>query len=215
MQLRGRFIRLVFVLVCVLVACKVMAAESVTLGSRLNAIHSMKANFKQTIYDNHNKPIQQSTGTMAMLRPGKFRWETVKPIPQLIIANSTKLWIVDPDLEQVTIRALHKATGETPALMLSNENAEINKDYVVKELSKKGSSLAWYKLTPKSADSVFESVEMGFKDLALQEMRLEDHLGHNTHIEFTRASLNTSLPESLFVFKKTPNMDVIDETKRK
>lgn len=213
--MRNRFIRLAFVIICVIVASKVMAAESVTLGSRLNAIHSMKANFKQTIYDNRNKAIQQSAGTMAMLRPGKFRWETTKPIPQLIIANNTKLWIVDPDLEQVTIRALHKATGETPALMLSNENAEINKDYVVKEFTKKGSSLVWYKLTPRSADSVFEFVEMGFKDQGLQEMRLADHLGHNTHIEFTHASLNTSLSESLFVFKKTPNMDVIDETKRK
>ncbi len=190
-------------------------AADVSLESRLSSLHSMKANFTQTILDNHGKAIQQSNGNMALLRPGKFRWETKKPIPQLIIANDAKLWIFDPDLEQVTIRALHHATGESPALLLSHENTTIDKDYVVKTQMKKGSSLTWYVLTPRSEDSVFAAVEMGFNSENLQEMRLQDHLGHSTHIVFKNMQSNIDLPDSLFIFKKTANIDVIDETKRK
>ncbi len=65
--------------------------------------------------------MQRSYGKMALERPGKFRWEVTKPIPQLIIANEAKLWIYDPDLEQVTIRRLKVTSGETPALLLSHE----------------------------------------------------------------------------------------------
>ena len=58
------------------------------LASLLNNIHSMRATFIQTTYDNYNKPIQKSYGRMALQRPGKFRWEVTKPIPQIIIANA-------------------------------------------------------------------------------------------------------------------------------
>ncbi len=215
-QLMARF-TLSLSILCFLIAGFFQMAEAaeVNLESRLAALHSMKANFTQTILDNHGKTVQQSNGNMALLRPGKFRWETKKPIPQLIIANGTKLWIFDPDLEQVTIRALHQATGESPALLLSQENSSIDKDYLVKVAAKKGSKLTWYVLTPRAEDSVFAAVEMGFNSDSLQEMRLQDHLGHSTHIVFKDMKSNVDLPEALFVFKKTANIDIIDETKRK
>src|SRR5579862_4041780 len=90
---------------CMLNAAYAQSAAD-ELSKQLDAVHSMRASFVQTVYDNKNKPIQQSYGRMALLRPGKFRWEVDKPIPQVIIANQTRLWIYDPDLEQVTIRPL-------------------------------------------------------------------------------------------------------------
>ncbi len=191
------------------------AIAGTTIEARLNAVHSMKADFVQTIQDNRGKKIQQSFGSMALVRPGKFRWDTKKPIPQLIIANDSRLYIVDKDLEQVTIRALHQATGESPALLLSHENASIEHDYVVKEITKKGSNLSWYSLKPKAEDSPFALVEMGFAGNVLQQMSLQDHLGHSTQIEFKHVQSNIALSNSLFVFKKTANMDVIDETSKR
>src|SRR5438105_3435289 len=77
--------------------------HSPNLANLLDAVKSMQANFTQTVYDNHGKSVQTSYGRMAIERPGKFRWEVTKPIPQLIIANESRLWIYDPDLQQVTI----------------------------------------------------------------------------------------------------------------
>ncbi len=71
---------------------------------------------------------------MALQRPGKFRWEVVKPNAQLIIANGSRLWIYDPDLEQVIIRAFKHATGQTPALLLSDDNATLSKDFNVQQV---------------------------------------------------------------------------------
>jgi outer membrane lipoprotein carrier protein len=88
------------------------AAPSTDLSTLLNSLHSMRSDFTQTVYDNHGKAIQKSYGQMALQRPGKFRWEIKKPIPQVIVANDTRLWVYDPDLEQVTIRALHQAAGD-------------------------------------------------------------------------------------------------------
>ena len=185
------------------------------LAGLLNSTQSMKADFIQKIYDNRGKVVQQSHGTMIMQRPGKFRWEVKKPIPQLIIANQSRLWIYDPDLEQVTIRKLSQTTGETPALLLSHVNVVLDKDYDVKSLPAKSSDWRWYELVPKAADNMFASIQMGFMNNQIHEMRLQDHLGHTTLIQFTNIKINPVLPSSVFVFKAPANVDVIDEIRNK
>lgn len=189
------------------------ATPASDLTSLLNGITSMKAQFTQTVYDNYNKPVQTSYGKMSLQRPGKFRWEVTKPIPQLIIANASKLWIYDPDLEQVTIRALKQAAGEAPALFLSHENVSIEKDYIVKPIQKKGSKSQWYSLVSKSPDSMFASVQMSFAGSKINEMDMQDHLGHMTRVQFSNIQTNISLPASQFTFKAKPGTDVIDETR--
>ena len=190
------------------------AAPADDLGNLLNAVQTMRANFTQTVYDNHNKAILKSFGRMSMQRPGKFRWEVTKPIPQIIIANSSRLWIYDPDLEQVTIRTLKKAAGETPALLLSHVDMVLNQSYQVEQLRSKTPGVLSFSLIPKGADNMFATIQMDFSNKKIQSMHLRDHLGHTTVVIFQNSQTNISLPSSLFVFKAPARTDVIDETKR-
>jgi len=189
------------------------ASPSTDLTALLGAVHSLRADFTQTIFDNRGKAIQKSYGHMALQRPGRFRWEIVKPIPQLIIANPTKLWIFDKDLDQVTIRSLKHAAGETPALLLSHENAIIDNDFSVQDVKKSSAEGRWFLLKPKQADSMFDSIQMGFLHNQIQEMQLKDHLGHTTRIQFTHIEANQTLSPALFIFKPPANVDVINETR--
>lgn len=152
---------------------------------------------------------------MAMQRPGRFRWQVSKPIPQLIIANNDKLWIYDQDLEQVTIRSLKQGAGEAPALFLSRDNATVENDFTVSQVKQNVPDWQWYKLVPKKADNMFESIQMGFKQNQIQEMKLSDNLGHTTRIQYQKIQANTSLAASLFEFHAPGNVDVIDETRKK
>jgi outer membrane lipoprotein carrier protein len=181
----------------------------------LNDVRTMQATFKQTVYDNYGKAVQVSYGKMALERPGKFRWDVKKPIPQLIIANQTRLWIYDPDLEQVTVRSLKFAAGETPALLLTHVDNKLENDFNVRTVIGKPATWTWFKLTPKKSDNLFATIMMGFADNQIKEMRLQDHLGHLTVIQFDKAKINTALAGSLFVFKAPANVDVIDETKQR
>lgn len=190
------------------------ASAATDLGSLLGGIHSMQADFKQTIYDNHGKAIQTSTGRMAMQRPGKFRWQVTKPIPQLIIANEQKLWVYDPDLLQLTIRPIKQAAGEAPALLLSHVGTVIEKDYAVTQLPSQ-SGLIRFKLVPRQADNMFASIEMDFNKDKLEKMNLVDHLGHTTKITFLKPAINATLASSLFNFKPPANVDIVDETKQR
>jgi len=211
-----RFVQWISVIILFSVITMTHAASaSADLASILNTVKSMKANFTQIVYDNHGKATQKSSGKMAMQRPGKFRWDITKPMPQLIIANETRLWIYDPDLEQLTIRSLKKAAGESPALLLSHDSESLDKNYNVKTIEKNSPEWRWFSLVPKQQGNLFESMQMGFVNNQIREMRLHDNLGHTTVIQFQNIQLNVSLPASLFTFKPSSKVDVIDETKRK
>lgn len=202
----------ILLLMMLLFSLGAYATPSEDLKALLNNVKTMQASFNQTIYDNYGKAIQSSQGSMSMERPGKFRWEVKKPIPQVIIANQNKLWIYDPDLEQVTIRKLERATGDAPALLLSHVDAELDKNYAVKADPSKGTQ--WFVLIPKNKDSMFEQIKLGFDKQQIQEMQLKDHLDHSTNIKFTNIKTNIAVSAALFNFKPPKNTDVIDETKK-
>ena len=188
------------------------ATPAQEFSNLIQAMHSMQADFVQTTYDNNQKPIQQSAGRMSLKRPGQFRWQVTKPIPQLMIANSSRLWIYDEDLAQVTIRSLELTVGETPGLLLSHEDSHLEKEFTITLLNKLNKKNCFL-LVPKKADNMFSSIKMCFVDHHLQTMQFADHLGHETRITFKNIKLNISLSNSLFIFKPHPNIDVIDETK--
>lgn len=190
-----------------------MSGYASDLTALLQATKSMKAEFVQTILDNNGVAVQKSYGTMALQRPGKFRWQVTKPIPQLIIAKDGKLLIYDPDLEQLTVRQLSQETGEAPALFLSRDDAQVENDFIVKEQHERQGNWRWFQLIPKKSDSMFKSIELGFDNKQLEQIKLADNLGHTTNIEYHKIQTNISIPPTTFEFKPPKNVDVIDETK--
>jgi len=188
-------------------------SASDTLTGYLQNMRSMRADFTQTIIDNKGRALQKSSGEMLLQRPNQFRWDVKTPIRQLIVTNGKRLWIYDPDLEQVTIRGLAKAAGETPAMLLSDPNLSLGKEFDVKAITVASSALQWFMLTPKDKSTVISALQLGFANHIIQEMQLSDHLGHTTKITFTHVKLNAPINSSLFSFTPPTHVDVIDETK--
>lgn len=196
--------------------CNSYAADnaSTDLSTLLTHLNAMKADFTQTITDKNAKQIQHSVGHMVMQRPGKFRWEVKKPSTQLVITDGKKIWIYEPDLEQVTIRKLTKEVGESPAMLLTNPNVTLEKDYKVENIKPSTKDLQWFSLIPKNQNSMFAKIKLGFNKNEIREMELQDHIGHTTSIAFYNINTNPSLASTLFSFKPPRHVDVIDETRR-
>jgi outer membrane lipoprotein carrier protein len=190
-------------------------SASDTLTHLLLNIHTMQSNFTQTVKDKSRKALQSATGNMSLQRPGKFRWEIKQPNPQLIIANGSRIWVYDPDLQQVTIRSFSKSTGQTPAFLLSDEDLSLGKDFKVEEVPSISqiASQKMFKLTPNDKENLFAHILLTFQKNDIAEMQLEDHLGHVTTIAFKQTKTGMSLPASLFEYTPSPKVDVIDETK--
>lgn len=171
-------------------------------------VHSLRAQFEQTLVDADGEQVQQSSGTVAIERPDRFRWDYSKPYPQLIIGDGRHIWIYDSGLEQVTVRNMAKGMGNAPALVLSGKRP-LKEDFTIKELGRKD-GLLWVQLTPKAPESDFKTVRIGFGK-ELERMDLEDTLGQVTRIHFIHLQRNPKLAAGLFHFKIPPGVDVVGE----
>jgi outer membrane lipoprotein carrier protein len=201
--------RLIALLLGLALAGPVGATSLDSLKSFLTEVKSARAHFKQLVLDKKLTTVQEASGTMVFARPGKFRWVYEKPYEQLIVGDGAKLWMYDADLNQVTVKQLDRALGASPAALLAGNN-EIEKHFNLKDLGKRG-SMEWLEATPKSKDSSFESIRMGFGANGLEVMEMRDHFSQTTVIRFTGLERNPKLDPGLFKFAPPKGADVIGD----
>lgn len=150
-----------------------------------------------------------SGGTFAFSRPGKFTWRYTKPYDQLLQADGQTLYIYDKDLNQVTERKLDNALGSSPAAILFGSN-DLSKNFDVKNGATRD-GVEWLELTPKSKDTQFERIGIGFKAGNLEAMELRDAFGNTTMLTFTGIQKNPSLPADTFRFTVPKGADVMKQ----
>ena len=186
------------------------AAGADTLKAFFKSTTSMRARFHQVVNDAQGNKVQEVNGDMQLSRPGKFRWDYEKPYVQQIVGDVEKVWLFDPELNQVTVRALGKAIGSSPAALLAGAQ-EVERNFTLSNAMVRQDGLEWAEAVPKAEDSGFDRVLLGFKGDVLQKMELHDSFGHTTSIEFSKLERNPVLPAGNFRFKVPVGADVVGE----
>jgi len=174
-----------------------------------SSTQSLSANFHQVVRDAQKRKVQEVYGSMRLQRPGKFRWDYSKPFVQHIIGDGKKVWLYDPELNQVTVRDMDQALGSSPAALLAG-GKDLEENFLL-TYQERGDGVEWVLATPKGKDSGFERVAVGFKDGALYAMALHDSFGHTTLIRFYDVVVNPKLPAGSFNFTPPANADVVGE----
>ncbi len=185
------------------------AATVENLKSLLEQTATARARFAQMVLDKNMKKLQQATGTMQFARPGKFRWEYDKPYEQVIVSDGTRVWLYDKDLNQVTVRKYDRALGTSPAALLAGSN-EIEKSYRFNTVGSQD-GLDWLEAVPRTQDTAFERIRLGFGKAGLEAMELRDQFGQITVIKFSTIERNAKIPPEAFTFTPPKGADVISE----
>lgn len=169
----------------------------------------LAARFEQTVQAQGAKTPQRSSGQLAIQRPGKFRWHYQKPFEQLIVGDGEKLWVYDPDLNQVTSRRQSSTLGNNPAALLAGSN-DIEKHFRFKLLPDRDGQ-EWLEARPQGEDSGFQWVRMGFAKGELQAMELADNFGQTTRIRFSQLDSAPRFDGGVFKFSPPKGADVITD----
>ena len=182
------------------------AAAALRVTRYLAELSSLRAQFQQSVADARGRVIERAEGTMAIARPGRFRWDYRTP-EQLIVCDGVTVWLYDIELDQVTVKAAGDALAGTPAMLLAGHGS-LEQEFTIADAGR-DSDLAWSLLTPHRADADFREVRLGFDGRDLRRMRLFDRLGQTTELEFTSIEHNPKLEQSLFSFDPPPGVDVV------
>lgn len=187
-------------------------AANAHAGRQLTALlkhtHTMQATFSQKLYNGKGVLIRSSRGTMALQRPGRFRWNISSPSPQLMVATGKHVWIYDKALKQATVIVQKSGAGRTPAAILSSK-LDLLTNYFRVQHMKKG----WYYLWPRYGGTQFRMIQLRFHHGKLQRMWLFDTLGQKSSLRFTHVRVNRRLNQSLFNFRPPAGVDVITQRK--
>ncbi len=171
-------------------------------------VKSGKANFTQTVTSPDGKRKKVSSGSFEFQRPNRFRFAYAKPFEQTIVADGSKVWIYDADLNQASSRKLSDALGATPAALLAGTNLE--RDFTLKAASSEG-GLDWVQALPKQAESTIQSLKLGFKGKELAAMEIVDGFGQRSRLDFSAVQANVSIAAERFQFKLPAGADLIEQ----
>lgn len=174
-----------------------------------NKVNSISAKFNQVVVDESGNPIQESSGTLWIQRPNKFRWNYDKPYQQQIVADGKQLWVYDPGLQQVTVRSLTGGLGDTPAMLLAGKG-RLDDNFVIKSLGAQD-NLEWVQLTPRHKDSGYEDIRIGFAHDKMRVLEMVDGFGHTTRVTLEAVQENARVDASRFRFTPPQGVDVVGE----
>ncbi len=199
--------KLVFGL-ALLASSHVFAADELT---RFFRVKNYSAHFEQVVVDVSGKETQRSTGELWIQRPDKFHWNYAAPYEQHIVGDGKKVWVYDVGLEQVTVRLMAQALGDTPAALLSG-TGDLADTFNIKELARTNpAGMDWVQLKPKSKDSGFDEIRLGFGERHLARVELVDGFGQTTRIRLSDYREDIKIEPSLFRFTPPAGVDVLEQ----
>ena len=152
---------------------------------------------------------KNSHGTLMLKAPRQFRWDVTAPYKQLIVADGEKVWIYDPDLEQVSVRAQGTEEAHSPLTVLT-DLSQLDHDFTTSEQGEHD-GLTWLRLKSKDKEPQFAYCDLGFDAAGLARMRFEDTLGNNTEIRFAHWQRNPKLAGDAFKFTPPKGVDVVGD----
>ena len=172
-------------------------------------LRSVSAHFEQQAFDPKGGAGKASHGDHALKAPRQFRWDTVAPYKQLIVADGEKVWIYDADLEQVSVRAQGTEEAHSPLTVLT-DLSQLDRDFATSEQGERD-GLSWLRLKSKDKDPQFTYADLGFDATGLARMQFEDTLGDKTEIRFSDWKRNPPLAADAFRFTPPKGVDVVGD----
>jgi outer membrane lipoprotein carrier protein len=169
-----------------------------------------QADFAQFTQDSEGVILQEVRGRVHLARPQRFHWDIRSPYRQTLVVRDEKLWIVDDDLEQVTVQSLSAQVGLTPAVLLSGNPAEMQQHYSVSRDELPGGAQKFI-LRPRAEAGLFEQLNVVVEAGQLKEMDFRDTLGQRTAINFMQVHVNQAFDEAIFTVSVPEGYDYIED----
>jgi outer membrane lipoprotein-sorting protein len=171
------------------------AASPLTqVQSHLKAVNTMTANFSQT--DRRGRTVN---GTFTLKRPGKIRFDYGRNVPMLVVADGSRLYMIDYETKDVR----NWAIGNSPLGVLLDPNPNLAR--IAKVVRNDGQTLLVQAKDPKRPE--YGTVTLGFaklpsapSGLLLQGWTVIDAQNNRTTVKLSNQRFNVGVADSAFAW---------------
>jgi len=173
----------------------------------VQTVSAARGTFKQFTVADGGQTSRAQTGTYAFARPGKFRWDTEQPYPQQVASDGKTLYQYDPDLQQLTVRALDQSIGSSPAAILFGQG-QLQDAFEVSVLPD-ADGMSWLRATPRQPDAGLTQLDIGMQQGRPSRLILVDGFGQTTQVELLSLRAQSEFGANAFEIQAPPGTDVI------
>jgi outer membrane lipoprotein carrier protein len=203
----ARFLGTCLLALLALAPAAVSADGIAALKDYLSGLNSLRSDFRQITATADEGKMLESSGRFYLLRPNRFRWDYEQPSPQQIIADGRRIYLYDPELEQVTQRSQKQVLDGTPAQLLASE-APVEEYFELENLDQ-GDHRSWVELRPKTDETDVVRLRIAFVDGRLDTLLMEDRFGQLTRFIFSDLERNPQLDYAMFRFQRPAGSDFL------
>lgn len=187
--------------------------ELLEIEKKYVSAKTLEAQFSQVNFIQMTGAKKESSGTIMLKHPNRFRWETLKPDKNLLVTDGKKFWFYSPPFEegergQVIEKKTSEVQSELANLLLSGSFSKV-KDVTIEQVNDKT-----YKLFPKTGTAgtvKTAEIEVDPKSSTIDRVKLEHEGGNRVEIQLTKIKLGESMDDAFFRFVTPPGTDVIKE----
>ena len=183
--------------------------DTFNINDYLNGISTLKAGFKQTIFNSNNEVIDYSEGLIWLKKPEQILWEFHRPNIKKIILNGESISVYDANLNQLLIVPYtDQYQSSLASILVNNDNLEAFYEIHYKIIS---DDLYMVTLFQKKDSSLFTKIEITILEMLIHKIELWDSSEQSISIVLENTEMNISLSDASFKFIPPKGVDIIDQ----
>ena len=169
----------------------------------LNGIKSASGNFEQIIREQDGYVVDRQTGTFAMDRPRRMRWQ-INELDQLLVSDGEQMFLYDELFKQVIVRDWSSNPVLNPAAILL-EQVDLETWASVEQAGQN------FRLIPLEKFGSVLELNLTVSDDFPEQLNILDATGQITEIRFSQVEINPESDDQLFQFVIPAGVEVLYE----
>ncbi|MCB9779152.1 MAG: outer membrane lipoprotein chaperone LolA [Alphaproteobacteria bacterium] len=189
-------------------------ADAVVAGieAAYKDVQSLQASFTQVAVNVAMGDRITQTGTVALARPRKMRWEFTGDMASQFVTDGASMWVYTPADNQVLVTPdLGGGGGGDGMDQLLESLDSLSKHFDISTLDAPEGSAA-LSLAPKAGAGQFKRLELTVdrKDYTLQKLVVVDPFDNRTELTFADVQKNATFPDGHFTFQIPDGATVVN-----
>lgn len=181
------------------------------LVKRLNNLQTFQSDYQQTVFDNTGKVIEESTGKFYLGNDKAFKNSIEQPEKSAMISDGKKLWLIDYELEQVSVSYLKHYLQASPLSLLLGDAAQSLTNFTIKKTENTALTQVLYQLSANDALASIVALRLSFKASKINYIELDERSGNKVRINFSN-TLEFKHADEVFKVSIPEGFDLVDET---
>jgi outer membrane lipoprotein carrier protein len=185
------------------------------LQRKYDSVKDFSASFTQTYEGGVLRRKSQESGLVFVKKPGKMRWDYIKPEKKLFVSDGQTMFLYFPNEKQVMKNDVPGQSQATSAVLFLMGKGDIVRDFSVRWADGGSDTTYRLRLDPKTRQAEYDWLEITAdrETLRIVGLMAADAQGGKSAFTFSNFKENAGLADKMFQFTIPRGTEVISSGK--